>query len=294
MNVVSTNANILTAAPASDATYKVIGTESGCSSDTAEITITVTPAVIPTINIAADTATEVCAGTTVMFNAIVTNEGSSPLYQWKINGNDAGNNSPALSTDALSNFSVECVLTGNATCASPAPALSNVINITVDSLLQPTVSANDSALSCSPATSYQWYLNGQPLPGATLQNYIADTSGTYYAEVFNSHGCEGTSNSVTVTLAITSINDLSSSGFFNVYPNPNNGGFSLNMVGYSRGMCSIALHDISGRQVLQRNISVNNETEIVSLNGGSLEKGVYFLTATQSGKGSKAKMFVWP
>jgi PKD repeat protein len=292
MNVVSTNANILTAAPASNATYKVIGTESGCASDTAEITVTVTSTVTPTINIAADTATEVCAGTTVMFNAIASNEGSAPVYQWKINGNDAGNNSPALSTDALSNFSVECILTGNATCASPAPALSNVINITVDSLPQPLVSANDSALSCSPATSYQWYLNGQPLPGATSQNYIADTSGTYYAEEFNSHGCAGTSNSVTVTLAITSINDLFSSGFFNVYPNPNNGELFLCLKGYLKGVCDFSLHDLSGRLVLQRNISINNETEIVSVNGGSLEKGVYLLTATQSGKERKARMFV--
>ncbi|MCS6992136.1 MAG: PKD domain-containing protein, partial [Chitinophagales bacterium] len=38
-------------------------------------------------------------------------------------------------------------------------------------------------------TSYQWYLNGNPISGATSQTYTATTSGTYSCEVTDNNGC---------------------------------------------------------------------------------------------------------
>jgi gliding motility-associated-like protein/uncharacterized repeat protein (TIGR01451 family) len=39
------------------------------------------------------------------------------------------------------------------------------------------------------ATSYQWYLNGQPIAGAVQQQYVTSEAGAYVVEAYNSGGC---------------------------------------------------------------------------------------------------------
>jgi gliding motility-associated-like protein/uncharacterized repeat protein (TIGR01451 family) len=39
------------------------------------------------------------------------------------------------------------------------------------------------------ATSYQWYLNDQPISGAVQQQYLTGQPGTYVVEAYNSGGC---------------------------------------------------------------------------------------------------------
>lgn len=45
--------------------------------------------------------------------------------------------------------------------------------------------------------TYQWYLNGSPISGATLPTYFTNAAGTYYVKI-NCGGCIATSNSITV------------------------------------------------------------------------------------------------
>ena len=42
--------------------------------------------------------------------------------------------------------------------------------------------------------SWQWFLNGSAIPGATTSNFIAQQSGTYWAELTDVFGCSGTSD----------------------------------------------------------------------------------------------------
>jgi PKD repeat protein len=369
-NVVSTNGNVLRATPSADAVYRVLGSEFGCVSDTAYVAVSVSPLAIPTVAIAADTSAEVCAGTTVMFTATATDQGSAPTYQWKVNGSIAGNNSSVLNTFALSSFSVQCILTGNASCASTVPVLSNILSITVNSLPvinaspssqticegtaatltasgaatllwspssfldtingstviaypladisytvtgidshgctaqssalhvivnpapQPVITANAASLSCSQATSYQWYLNGQAIAGATAQDYLADTSGVYYAEVFDAQGCSGISNSVTVTVSVSSVRDVHDSPSLFIYPNPNRGEFSICMDEAAKGVWNLSLRDLTCRIVFQHSLYLTTPTEQIAINAGVLQRGVYLLTLIQNGQEKKAKLLV--
>jgi len=54
----------------------------------------------------------------------------------------------------------------------------------------------------SPDPSYQWYLNGQPVPGATSGFYFPTQSGDYQVQVTDGIGCAGLSDTLTVTLAM--------------------------------------------------------------------------------------------
>ena len=63
---------------------------------------------------------------------------------------------------------------------------------------------------CSPDTlcipnlpnvvSWQWYMDGSPIPGATSSNFIAQQSGTYWAELTDVFGCSGESDPLSLNL----------------------------------------------------------------------------------------------
>ncbi|MEO6489428.1 MAG: T9SS type A sorting domain-containing protein, partial [Ferruginibacter sp.] len=102
------------------------------SSDT--ITMSVAPPSGVGLSISVSPGNEVCAGAPVTFTATPTNGGLNPVYQWKINGVNAGTNSPTFVTSTLSNGDpVTCVVTSNSPCISGIPtAVSNQILMTIN------------------------------------------------------------------------------------------------------------------------------------------------------------------
>ncbi len=103
------------------------------------ITMTVNPLLTPTASITASQTT-ICEGTSITFNATITNGGTTPGYQWKINGGNAGSNSPTFSVSTLANNDVvTVVLTSNETCLATNNVVSNGISVTVNPNLTPTI-----------------------------------------------------------------------------------------------------------------------------------------------------------
>ncbi len=138
------------------------------------ITMTVNPLLPVSVSITAD-ETEVCQGVFVTFTASPVNGGSSPTYQWKVNGINAGNNSRTFVFAPVNGDQVSVVMTSNATCATGNPTTSNIITIIVNPLLPVGVSISaDQTQVCSgtPVTFtatpvngginplYQWKVNG--------------------------------------------------------------------------------------------------------------------------------------
>jgi uncharacterized protein (TIGR02145 family) len=94
------------------------------------IIMTVNPTLPVSVSISAS-ANPVCAGTSVTFTATLVNGGTSPAYQWKVNGINVGPNSPVYSYIPVDGDQVTCVLTSNVTCAIGNPAISNTIVMTI-------------------------------------------------------------------------------------------------------------------------------------------------------------------
>ena len=116
----------------------------GCSVKTNSTTIY--PYGNPVISISRDlTVVNSCSKVTI--TASVTNAGSSPLYQWQINGTNAGSNSPSFTYGNWHNADVvNCTVTSNSPCASTPTAISNSISMTVSG--QSSVTLNSKGATC--------------------------------------------------------------------------------------------------------------------------------------------------
>jgi gliding motility-associated-like protein len=189
------------------------------------INMSVSPLVSPAISIEAS-ANSICAGANVTFTATPGNGGSSPVYQWLLNGNNIGSNSPAFSSSTLANGDViSCRISSNATCLTISDAISNNIIMVVNAALAPSLSINISAnkvcagtlvtFSASPANGgsspvYQWLLNG---------NNAGSNSPTFSSSTFANGdlvSCVLTSN---LTCAAP-VNITSNTIIVNIFPLP--------------------------------------------------------------------------
>ncbi len=158
--------------------YTITATGNCGNSNTLNGSITINENLEPSVSItSSDADTTICAGTEVTFTANATNGGSSPSYQWQINGIDTFSNSSTFTTSSLSDGdTVTVILTSDETCVTQSTATSNAIAFTVYPNLTPSVTiiASDSDV-CSGDTvdfsidfienqgsnpTYQWKLDG--------------------------------------------------------------------------------------------------------------------------------------
>ncbi|MFN6038379.1 MAG: hypothetical protein ACK452_07920, partial [Bacteroidota bacterium] len=195
--VMTSNASCVTGSPATSNTIAMV----------------VTPTVTASVNIAASNTT-ICQGSSVTFTATPTNGGTTPSYQWKVNGTNTGTNSNTFSSTSLvNNDVVTCVMTSNASCVSGSLATSNAITITVNPLPNgittnngPLCEGQNIQLGATGGTSYNWSgpngftsINQNPIINASS----ASQSGNYIVTI-TLNGC----TSIDTTSLIVNSNPL--------------------------------------------------------------------------------------
>jgi hypothetical protein len=192
------------------------------------VAMTVNPVAVPVVNILATPGNSICTGTNVTFTATAMQAGSSPVYQWKLNGTTIGTNSNTYSNSSLSNGDViSLVLTGSAPCSSPATATSNNITITVNQALTPsvTIAANPGTSICD-GTLVTW--TATPTNGGSSpvyqwkRNTIVVGSNSTYSNNYSVQGdvitCTMTSNLACATTPTVVSNSLVMTVGTNVTP----------------------------------------------------------------------------
>jgi gliding motility-associated-like protein len=146
-----------------------------------------------------------CAGTTVNFTAIATNSGPTPVYQWKVNGVNAGVNAAIYSYIPVTGDVVTVVLTSNAVCASGNPATSAPVTMNINTL--PTATTSQVNVACfggstGTATAipsggtgvytYSW----NTIPGQTSVTATGLSAGTYIVTVSDGNSCTATASAI--------------------------------------------------------------------------------------------------
>jgi len=97
------------------------------------ITMTVNNQVAPDVSISANPGNTICPRQNVTFSATsITNGGSNPTYQWKLNSSSIAT-TPTYSSSLLANGDIVSLdLTSSAACAVPATKSSNQITMVVN------------------------------------------------------------------------------------------------------------------------------------------------------------------
>ncbi len=147
----------------------------------------VNPVTIPAISIVAIPGATVCAGVPVSYFSTIASAGSSPAYQWVVDGVLVPGATSATHTYVPSDGdSIRCVLTSSDGCAAPSAISSNSIDMTVHPLVVPSLSIiaspSDTVCTGTPvvfsatasnggtAPGYEWIKNGA-IAGASVATY---------------------------------------------------------------------------------------------------------------------------
>ncbi len=281
----------------------------GCASpaaafDTATITVGITET--PTLTITADPGENTCVGYPVTYTATWLYGGLNPQFQWRKNGIHVGTGQTYTIVPSTGDV-IECVLyvdTLTVPCRTADSVFSNVLHMVVGPYITPT-----ATISANPGTSiflatsdtltatvtnggasptYQWYLNGHIVPGATNSVYITDTldnMDSVYCRVHGSDVCATPVffNSDTLGFHVTNIVGVQQTTHegnnINLAPNPNKGIVTISgIVTEEAGDATIQVTDILGSVVYTGNVSIAKraiKTQI-ALNS-NLASGVYLM-----------------
>lgn len=231
-------------------TYSIVVTNNnGCS---ASATYCVSPATLT-----ASGPTTFCEGESVTLTA---SNGSSQVWS-------TGSLDPSITVTSQGTYSVT-VMNAAAGCSVN---LQQVVNVNPNP--NPTITLTGANLVTGSFASHQWFLNGNPIPGAIQDVFTPTENGQYTVAVVSGTSCEGTSavfNLTNVGLTILSKDS------FEMFPNPISGNENLyfNWNTQSAKDVVIVLYDITGAMVYQQKTAVLPEFIVLP----NLETGVYFVS----------------
>lgn len=203
----------------------------------------------------------VCNGSPVTLSAsAVSVTESSPTYTYQWSEGSSGAN---ITVNPSSSATYIVTVTNSAIGCSDTASVYIAIG---GSATIPTISESNQQLVSSQAVSYQWYLNGIIINGATSQSYTPTVSGSYTVSTIDAGGCSSTSAPYAFTL--TGI-EIAPSTNIALYPNPTEGllyfnGFDINHQYIFR------ISDITGK-ILMSGLLTNE------INISDFENGIYFI-----------------
>jgi len=281
------------------------------ATDTAHMVVI--PTGTPVASISADPGDTICEYNSATFTASSAFGGYSPIYTWLRNGSVAatGSTYTYMPTDG---DVITLRLVSNYQCRTADTVYSTNVNMVVQPLTIPHVdvvaypslwvatgerdSLTTVVTNAGSHPTYQWYLNGVPIPGAT---------NTWYAAVFNDYDsvtCMVTSSDACHGIASfdwgfvnthpTGVSNVNSAGDLQLLPNPNKGAF---IVRGSLGAAvtqevTLEVTDMLGQVVYTGKAvaKAGKLNEDVSLTG-NLANGMYMLTV-HTAIGNKVFHFV--
>ena len=265
------NTNTITVSPTVATTYTAIGTSTnGCNGSK---TITVNSGANPTITITG--ATTVCPGNSTTLTANGAN-----TYSWNTGATTASiTPSPTVLTTytATGTSSIGC--TGN-----------TVVTVTVNSLpvVNLTPASNTTCVNGNSITLF-----GSPAGGVysgtnvTGSSFAPGATAGSFTPVYTFTNTQGCSNSATTTINVivcSGINEKTAIAGLNVYPNPNNGTFVIEL--NNNDVKTINITDVTGRVVYS--VNTTETTQYININ--ALANGIYFAQISTQGKTSTYKI----
>jgi hypothetical protein len=150
---------------------------------------------------------------------------------------------------------------------------------------KPTVVVDWGVLTCveSGAFTYQWLdANGNDIPGATNRVFTPTTVGWYSVRLQSGNGCIEVSDQAYLwTVGLQGVPEAIN---FALFPNPNDGRFTLRFESANREPVLLEIYDATGQRVYQQQVVPEPGNNQVPLAPGFLAAGVYSLRFVQQSK----------
>ncbi|PLX27125.1 MAG: hypothetical protein C0600_10450, partial [Ignavibacteria bacterium] len=156
----------------------------------------------------------------------------------------------------------------NVTGGNGCPGVSDTVTVSLSPIAEkPIITRDLDLLSSTPARTWQWYRNGQPLSGETNRDLQLSQTGTYVVFITDENGCKAMSDPFDVSvLDIESVE--AAVRRFDLYPNPVDGKMSVDIdLDRPQGVV-IMVTDMLGRiHALQRFTDVTRLRRQLDLTG---------------------------
>ena len=195
-------------------------------------------------------------------------------YQWYKNGVIAPGQTGSTYT-TIGSGTYRYIITNTNGCRDT----SDSVQVNIYPTAHPVIIADGATTFCNPGlvtleststfASYQWYLSGVPIIGATNQSYDASASGSYSLAVVDVNGCSAISNSIPVIVNTQTVPLLSAGG-----PTTFCAGGSVVLTASASGSGGVFAWFVNGKSIPSSLISGNTYTATAS--------GTYTVTYTNS------------
>ncbi|MCB9016424.1 MAG: T9SS type A sorting domain-containing protein [Lentimicrobiaceae bacterium] len=251
--------------------------EFGCS-QSIEYPVLVNEAPAPAVN----GSENVCANSQMIVYATTASENNT--FEWMANGGEiiAGANTneitvnwgengtgslSVIETDANTSCATEA--TFNVTISSPVISLGNDTTICLTHELTLSAETGFATYAWSDgSTGSSILINGQDLGTGAF---------TYMLTVTNGIGCEGTASRVVTVDACAGIDENNSLNGINIYPNPNSGDFTIEILNAAPGKANISISNATGKIVYSGRTELTGTNYTGQLSLGHIASGIYIL-----------------
>jgi PKD repeat protein len=215
-----------------------------------------------------NSANHICPGTCTNFNNASLNATS---YQWSFQGAN-----PSVSTDvnpsnicynSPGHYDVSLIAT-NAN-GSDTLSLHNFITVFPYPAPQGISQNGDTLFANQGAVSYQWYHDGNIIPGATDYFYVAASGGNFNIVATDANGCEV---EAVIFDVVASAGALAESSSLGIYPNP-----AVNTLNVQTGIASgiLSVRNTIGEEIFSVRRQPGQRSQSIDIS--TLASGMYWL-----------------
>jgi PKD repeat protein len=248
--------------------------------------------IAPVASFSTTTSTTICAGQTVSYAA----QASGSAYNWTFTGGTPATSTaqnPTVTYNSSGSYGASLVVTGVCTGQSATQTQNSLITVS-QAPIQPVLTLNNGVISSGVTVgSFQWFLNGVAISGATSSTYTPSQTGTYTVVVSNTSGnCTKTSSGLSYTSTV-GIFDATGDVYINIYPNPAKDILTI-QTGFhamqENVVCS--MFDLSGKLVYQHNYENVMPDALLQVELSSISNGMYQVVISTSAGRSVSRVAV--
>jgi hypothetical protein len=135
----------------------------------------------------------------------------------------------------------------------------------------PNITQSGDTLFSDMASSYQWFYNGTPIPGAIFQYYVATQNGNYTVVITDANNCYNQSSPY--PFIQTGMENSERRNSVSIFPNPTTGTLTLSN-NFTHLLTSIIINSADGRFI---KTIINQNSSIINIDVSDLSAGIYFL-----------------